>query len=115
MDCPSAVSCEFNSSAVVQQRDWVVKDTKCSPKRLPLAAAEILLSSMSRRTRLLDITAYLMSVLGGGEQCCSGYLWRKFCPDDRRTQHKWKICCLLIFAGKLGMEKLFRFAQTWGG
>lgn len=98
----------------MQQCDWVATDTECSLKRLPLAAAEILLSSMSRRTRLLDITAYLMSVLGGGEQCCSGYLWRKFCPDDR-TQHKWKMCCLLIFAGKLGMEKLLRFAQTWGG
>lgn len=57
------MSCKFNSSAVVQQYNWVVKDTKCSLKRLPLVA-EILLSSTSRRTRPLDSAAYLMSAFG---------------------------------------------------
>lgn len=103
-----------NSSAVVQQYDWVMKDTECSLKRLP-SAAEILPSSMSRRIRPSDITAYLMSVLRGGEQCCSAYTWRNLCPDNRRTQHKWRMCCLLVFAGKSGMEKLLRFTQIWGG
>jgi len=60
MNCPSAVSCKFKSSTVVQLYDWVMKDTQCFFKRLSLAAA-ILLSSMSRSSRPLDTAVYVMS------------------------------------------------------